>query len=127
MALPSIGTTAMRWFCRVARTIVVAPASGSTDGVARPARDQIAADLLELQGCVVGHGLLGVDHGVQRVVVDLDQLGGIDGGDLASRPRPWRPPRRRIGPCRPPAAAGRRPALRTMNPWNGATPRSAAV
>ena len=80
MALPSIGTTAMRWFCRVARTIVVAPASGSTEVSPARARDQIGADLLELQRSVVGHGLLEVDHGVERVVVDLDQLGGIDGG-----------------------------------------------
>ena len=55
---------------------------GERVGVAAVAGDQVGADLLELQRGAVGHGLLRVGHRGQGLVVDVDQLGGIDGGGL---------------------------------------------
>ncbi len=44
------------------------------------AGDHVGADLFELQGGVGGHRLLGVCDCSQRLIVDVDQLGGIQGG-----------------------------------------------
>ena len=88
--------------------------------VAAHAGDQVGADLLELERGAVGQGRLGVDDRVERVVVDLDELGGVERPRPRSRRPPWPPPRRRSGPC-PSASGGRaHAALRTMKPWNGA-------
>lgn len=39
---------------------------------------EVAGDGLELQGCTVGERVLGVDHGGQRLVVDVHQLSRVD-------------------------------------------------
>ncbi len=74
--------TATRWFSSWARTTVVAPASGSAlVRVPRP-RHEVRAELLELERSSVFERLLGVGDRLERLVVDHDELGGIDGGRL---------------------------------------------
>ena len=67
---------------------------------------QVRAVLREQQRRVVGERGFGVDHDGQRVVVDDDQLGGVDRLRAWCRPRRPRRCRRRTARPRPPAAGG---------------------
>ena len=82
IALPSIGITASRWLTIRARTTTSASASGSAsaDAQRRP-RGWCPAPGTAARRVRLERGLH-VDDGGQRVVVDLDQLGGVDGGGL---------------------------------------------
>ena len=74
-----MGAVAMRWLTIRARTTWSAPSNGSERSLSRRRVATLRAEALELQGCVVGHRRLDVGDDRQVVVVDVDQLGRVDG------------------------------------------------
>ena len=79
MALPSMGTTAMRWFTNRPRTTTAASASGSLPASSRWPAARLEPSSSNWIGAPFGQRGLGVDHGGQRLVVDEHGLGGVLG------------------------------------------------
>ena len=105
--------------------------TATTRGIACRARDHVrgggerAVDVAA--GALEPQQLLGrrarIDDRVERLVVDLDELGGVLGQRARGRPARARPPGRRSAPRRPPAAgAARRGAPRPAAPATGSVP-----
>ena len=78
MALPSMGTTATRWFSKRPRTTTSAPASGSSLPARNPMMTLLPIDS-NWSGRIGCECILHVDDGPERLVVDLHQLGGVHG------------------------------------------------
>ena len=76
MALPSMGTTATRWFSNRPRTTTSEPASGSSLPERSPMMTLLPMDS-NCSGRVRGQRILHVDHGVKGLVVHLHQLGRV--------------------------------------------------
>ena len=79
MALPSIGAVAMRLVDHPGADDDVGALERVGAVLVAPACCHVGAEALELEGRVVGHRRLDIGDHRQVVVVDVDQLGRVDG------------------------------------------------
>ena len=112
IARGSIGTAARRWLTKRLRDDDVGVVERALVGRAA-LEGEVRALVGEQLRRVVLERALGVDDDVERLDVDVDELGGVDRLRRGSRPRRPRSPRPRSAPRRAPAsgAACRRAAI----------------